>query len=26
LKHDRELADDYFWVLVEDLQDRNKIF
>ena len=26
LKHARELADDYFWVLVEDLQDRNKIF
>ena len=26
LKHDKELADDYFWVLVEDLQDRNKIF
>lgn len=26
LKQDRELADDYFWVLVEDLQDRNKIF
>ncbi len=26
LKHDKELADDYFGVLVEDLQDRNKIF
>lgn len=26
LKHDKELADDYFWVLVEDLQDRNKVF
>ena len=26
LKQDKELADDYFWVLVEDLQDRNKIF
>ena len=26
LKQDKELADDYFWVLVEDLQDRNKVF
>ena len=26
LKHEKELADDYFWVLVEDLQDRNKVF
>ena len=26
LKQDKELADDYFWVLVEDLQDRNKLF
>lgn len=26
LKQDKELADDYFWVLVEDLKDRNKVF
>jgi hypothetical protein len=26
LKHEKELSDDYFWVLVEDLQDRNKVF
>ena len=26
LKHNKELSDDYFWVLTEDLQDRNKIF
>ena len=26
LKQDKELADNYFWVLVEDLQDRNKVF
>ena len=26
LKHNKELSDDYFWVLAEDLQDRNKIF
>lgn len=26
LKHDKELADEYFGVLVEDLQDRNKVF
>ena len=26
LKHNKELSDDYFWILAEDLQDRNKIF
>jgi len=26
LKQDKELANEYFWVLVEDLQDRNKVF
>lgn len=26
LKHNKELSDDYFWVLAEDLQDCNKIF
>ena len=26
LKHNKELSDDYFWVLAEDLQDRNKSF
>jgi hypothetical protein len=26
LKQDKELADNYFWVLVEDLKDRNKVF
>ncbi len=26
LKHNKELSDDYFWVIAEDLQDRNKIF
>ena len=26
IKHNKELSDYYFWVLAEDLQDRNKIF
>ena len=26
LKQDKELSNEYFWVLVEDLQDRNKVF
>ena len=26
LKQEKELSDEYFWVLVEDLQDRNKVF